>query len=384
MASDVWALGATLYELFADDAPFGDHGGVIQKSGAEIPEIKADYSFELKQIVERCLLLDTWERPTAKMLVAWTEQHWRGEKIQFGEKPTKPKSQPEPINQPEQVNQPEQAKLHSGKKWRNVTITAAICAVLGIAAIGTILVLQAEKAKTQTEADRQARENAEAMNIEMIYVQGGTFTMGCTGEQGNDCNKDEKPAHQVTLSSFSIGKYEVTQAQWKSVMGSNPFYFKGDNLPVENVSWNDVQAFIRKLNTQAGNRYRLPTEAEWEYAARGGNQSKGYKYSGSNTLGNVAWYYDNSAYKTHPVGQKSPNELGIYDMSGNVREWCSDRYDVYSTSAQNDPVGTSGSYRVIRGGSWGSNVDCRVAYRGCNSTDKCYYGLGFRLACNSE
>jgi formylglycine-generating enzyme required for sulfatase activity len=241
-------------------------------------------------------------------------------------------------------------------------------------------------AREKAEADRIAKEKAEAVNIEMVYVQGGTFTMGCTSEQGSDCISDEKPAHQVTLNSFYVGRYEVTQAQWRAVMGSNPSRFKGDNLPVEQVSWNDVQDFIRKLNAQTGKRYQLPTEAEWEYAARGGNKSRGYKYSGSNTLGGVAWYSDNSNGVTHPVGQKSPNELGIYDMSGNVWEWCSDWDGAYSASAQSNPVGdSSGSYRVNRGGGWYYDaVDCRVVFRGHNSPGLRGVALGFRLVCSSN
>jgi formylglycine-generating enzyme required for sulfatase activity len=248
-----------------------------------------------------------------------------------------------------------------------------------------------EIVREKTDADRRAKEKADAMNIEMVYVQGGTFMMGCIGEQGSDCWDGEKPAHQVTLSSFYIGQYEVTQAQWKAVMGSNPSNFKGDNLPVEMVSWNDAQEFIRKLNAQTGKRYRLPTEAEWEYAARGGSKSRGYKYSGSNTLGNVAWYNDNSGRDTHPVGKKLPNELGIYDMSGNVSERCSDWYGAYPASAQNNPTGaSSGDYRVERGGNFASDGDCdRVAYRGFyyfsnhKLPDASPY-VGFRLACSSE
>ena len=160
--------------------------------------------------------------------------------------------------------------------------------------------------------------------IEMVFVKGGTFMMGATPEQGSDAGDGEKPVHSVTVSDFYIGKYEVTQAQWKAVMGKNPSHYKGENRPVERVSWYDIQKFIEKLNAKTGKRYRLPTEAEWEYAARGGNQSKGYKYSGSNDIGSVAWYTNNSGDRTHPVGQKQPNELGLYDMTGNVWEWCSD------------------------------------------------------------
>lgn len=206
--------------------------------------------------------------------------------------------------------------------------------------------------------------------IEMVYVSGGTFMMGA---DDNDAYSDEKPVHSVTLSSFQIGKYEVTQRLWKAVMGTNPSGFKGDNLPVENVSWEDAQEFIRKLNAITGKNYRLPTEAEWEFAARGGNSSYGYKYSGSNNIDNVAWYYGNSGSKTHPVGTKSPNELGIYDMAGNVWEWCQDRYGIYNSGSQTNPHGpSSGSYRLIRGGSWLNDAwYCRVASRN-------YYPPGYR------
>ena len=222
------------------------------------------------------------------------------------------------------------------------------------------------------------------MEIEMVWVSGGTFSMGATTEQSGDAYSDEIPAHRVTLGGYYIGKYEVTQKLWKAVMGSNPSRFKGDNLPVENVSWNDVQEFIRKLNQLTGKSYRLPTEAEWEYAARGGGSSLVYKYSGSNNIGSVAWYRGNSGYGTHPVGSKSPNELGIYDMSGNVWEWCQDWYSstYYSNSPSKNPHGpTRGSDRVCRGGSWGLNsVYCRVSCRVEYSPDLRQNNLGFRLA----
>ena len=220
------------------------------------------------------------------------------------------------------------------------------------------------------------------VRFEMVRVEGGTFTMGATAEQGSDANEDEKPAHQVTLSSYMIGKTEVTQELWEAVMGSNPSDFKGSNLPVEEVSWEDCQTFIRKLNALTGKNFRLPTEAEWEFAARGGNNSRGYKYSGSNTLSNVAWYDDNSSDKTHPVATKAPNELGIYDMSGNVWEWCSDWYGSYSSSSQYNPTGSNtGSHRVARGGCGDYYArDCRVSIR--DFIDPAYLDnyLGLRLA----
>lgn len=215
----------------------------------------------------------------------------------------------------------------------------------------------------------------------MIYVEGGTFTMGCTSEQGGECDSDENPSHQVSLGDFWIGETEVTQALWKAVMGSNPSYFKGDNLPVERVSWNDCQEFIRKLNQLTGKTFRLPTEAEWEYAARGGNKSRHYKYAGSNNVGDVAWYTDNSSSATHPVKGKQANELGLYDMSGNVWEWCEDWKGSYSSSAQSDPKGpSSGSDRVLRGGSWFNDAgSCRVSNRNGIYPGIRHNGSGFRL-----
>ena len=219
------------------------------------------------------------------------------------------------------------------------------------------------------------------VNIEMVKVEGGTFDMGATKEQEEPWDS-EKPVHKVTLSSFSIGKTEVTQELWHAVMGNNPSNNIGSNLPVEMVSWNDCQEFIRKLNAMTGYNFRLPTEAEWEFAARGGNKSLRSQYSGSNYVSSVAWYYDNSRYKSHPVATKAPNELGIYDMSGNVWEWCEDWYGSYSSNAITNPHGaSSGSYHVVRGGSWGDIAEgCRVAARSYFTPDfrDCY--LGLRLA----
>ena len=237
------------------------------------------------------------------------------------------------------------------------------------------------------------------VTFNMVKVQGGTFTMGATPEQGSDAYDAEKPAHEVTLSSFYIGETEVTQALWVAVMGSNPSWFspkKGyaENLqrPVELVSWNDCQEFITKLNQMTGKTFRLPTEAEWEYAARGGNQSHGYKFAGSNTIGDVAWYYNNSEglgssspdYGTHTVATKAPNELGLYDMTGNVWEWCQDWFDrsYYSYSPTVNPTGpASGSKRVTRGGSWHHyDGNCRVSCRNAGTMDGTWYDQGFRLA----
>ena len=228
------------------------------------------------------------------------------------------------------------------------------------------------------------------VSFKMVYVEGGTFTMGATSEQGGDADGDEKPAHRVTLLPYLIGETPVTQALWQAVMGTNPSAFKGDEQrPVEKVSWDDCQEFIQKLNRLTGVNFRLPTEAQWEYAARGGNKSRGYKYAGSDNIGEVAWYDKNSYdkgqshpdYGIHPVATKRPNELGLYDMSGNVLEWCHDWYDDYSADAQTEPVGpVTGSVRVGRGGGWnGSAEDCRVSYRYYSTPGNRYSILGFRL-----
>ena len=234
----------------------------------------------------------------------------------------------------------------------------------------------------------------------MVQVEGGRFQMGGTPEQGSDANDWEKPVHEVTLSDYYMGKYEVRQSEWEVVMGSNPSRFKGEDLPVEGVSWSDCHEFIERLNALTGLSFKLPTEAQWEYAARGGRLSKGYKYSGSNNLGEVGWYWKNSGdrvltgkwdsnevdrdhCRTHQVGEKQPNELSLYDMSGNVWEWCEDWYEYYSVTSQRDPLGAaSGFYRVIRGGSWSDAVRfCRVSSRSSNVPVHCSFNLGFRLVC---
>ena len=222
------------------------------------------------------------------------------------------------------------------------------------------------------------------VSFKMVAVEGGTFTMGATAEQGSDVDSDELPTHQVTLSSFSIGQTEVTQELWVAVMGSSPWQFSGNTQrPVESVSWDNCQTFITKLNQMTGKSFRLPTEAEWEYAARGGNRSQGYKFAGSNIIDDVAWYKSNSNSTTHPVATKAPNELGLYDMSGNVNEWCQDWFGSYNSTTQTNPTGpTSGSSRVNRGGCYDYNArDCRMSSRFHNPqwlTDN--YSLGLRLA----
>ncbi len=239
---------------------------------------------------------------------------------------------------------------------------------------------EAEAEAARLVEEKRKKEEAErrkAFAPKMILVQGGTFEMG----SGGGWFSNSRPIHQVTLNSFMIGKYPITQAQWKAVMGNNPSHFKGDDLPVETVSYDDIQEFLCKLNQLTGKTYSLPTEAQWEFAARGGNKSKGYEYSGSNHLNEVGWFNENSGSQTRSVGTKAANELGIHDMSGNVWEWCADWYDSYSSAAVTNPTGAAmGARRVLRGGSWSGDFGyCRVAYRFCNVPSNRILDYGFRV-----
>ncbi len=222
---------------------------------------------------------------------------------------------------------------------------------------------------------------AAGVNFTMITVPGGTFTMGATTEQGTDATDAEKPAHQVTLTTFSISQTEVTQALWTAVMGSNPSEVVGDDMPVSQLSWSMARLFIQKLNQLTGQKFRFATEAEWEFAARGGNWSKGYKYSGGNDLDNVGWHNMNrGSHFFHQVATAYPNELGLYDMSGNLIELCMDWDGSYQSAVQTDPTGTaSGQKHILRGGSWASDaVNCRVSARD-SVLDNPYQDVGLRL-----
>jgi len=232
-------------------------------------------------------------------------------------------------------------------------------------------------------------ESKDGLDIDMVFVKCGAKKIGCTNDP---CDLNERYAHTVNLSSYYIGRYPVTQRQWKAVMGTNPSNFVGDGQPVETVSWNDAQDFISALNAKTGGKYRLPTNAEWEYAARGGAEGGDYLYPGSNTVDDVAWHSGNSGGTTHPVGGKLPNELGLYDMGGNVFEWVNDRYQ--NRYPQESPVGApfvnpqgpdTGSTRVIRGGSWAQGETfCRVSARTDEPPASPRNLIGFRLALTAE
>jgi len=218
----------------------------------------------------------------------------------------------------------------------------------------------------------------------MVSVEGGTFKMGATPEQKTGVGEDEKPVHDVTLKNFSIGRYEVTQAEWQAVMGENPSVPKNPDAPVCNVSWDDCQQFLTKLNEMTGRKFRLPTEAEWEYAARGGKLSKGTQYAGEgDNYKRVAWCIDNMKEEAaQPVGKKEPNELGLYDMSGNIMEWCQDYYGPYTDKPQTDPKGPEkGTVRVARGGAWNFGAEMqRTSFRYNEEPAKRTGNVGFRIA----
>ena len=459
-ASDIWSLGATLFELLTGSVPFVQLGGILQMNGALLPAIEGPWSERLKEVVRACLSKDPWDRPTAHVLREYVESFWRGENPEL--KKTGEGQYPRPQEVPA-------VPQRSHWKWIGFVCILLICG-FGIGYYfsrpvesvnnlaeqsgpqdtskqqGTELRVEGKEGKPSNlnlvnpeetgpdeqrpTGDRIRNENEERPQREeesvyepaerevlkptkgqvakngllinwsssvtpkqkevlsllvgnMVQVDGGRFRMGGTPEQGSDVYSDEKPVHEVTLSDYYIGKYEVRQSEWEAVMGSNPSRFKGEDLPVEQVSWSDCHEFIGRLNALTGLSFKLPTEAQWEYAARGGRLSKSYKYSGSNNLGEVGWYGSNSGNCTHRVGEKQPNELGLYDMSGNVWEWCEDWYGGYSVTSQRDPSGaTSGSRRVNRGGCW-INVarSCRVSYRNYIMPDDRGDYLGFRLVC---
>ena len=319
-ASDIWALGATIYEIICEDTPFGDNGGLTQKAGSEIPKVYGEYSDKLKKTVRLCLSLNPWDRPTSEQLVELAEMELR--------------------------------KAPAVKPFNPLSLEFDVVSF---------------------------KETVNGVSFEMVAIEGGSFMMG--SDRGE---KDEKPVHRVTVSDFYIGKTVVTQALWKAVKGNNPSTFKGDNLPVENVSWDDAQEFIKKLNLLTGKKYRLPPEAEWEYTAGGGSTNR-TKWAGTDEeslVVNYAWYDSNSGDQTHEVASKLPNSLGLYDMSGNVWEWCNDWYGSYSSNDQVNPTGAStGSDRVIRGGGWnGKSPYCRITYRGNGRSGNSDNIVGFRLS----
>ena len=417
--TDLYSLGATLYNLLTTHQP--PSPSEIVEDAYDALCLPPSVSKQMGDLILWLMKPNRRERPQS---VADVKQF-------LGGKPVQP-SQPRPAQSPSpspQVHKSEtddgetvmkggkniqekhkqapdtkKAKVSSKKRmgyW--LAKLAAVCGVIGAVLIGVKECGGAQQTTADTGGSQQTTKATVTksgdnliltvgdVTYTLVYVDGGTFTMGATREQGSDAYDSEKPSHSVTLSSYHIGETEVTQALWQAVMGSLPsdissssYDLKGSQRPVCSVSWEDCQGFISRLNSLTGQQFRLPTEAQWEYAARGGSKRRGYKYSGSNDVGNVAWCTDNTNGKgSHNVKTKSPNELGLYDMSGNVSEWCQDWFGSYSSGSQTNPTGASIGYpRVVRGGSWISRASsCRVSDRdSIGAPSHRDYNLGLRLA----
>ena len=427
---DIYALGATLYNLFTGEkapSPFvifqkglpsiSQASPLMQKVIKEamafdvnhriknVAEFRAKLSEDCEETVP--VIQEDTENPTIEVeqpieiAISETAKLQPLELApQVEEVPISVKQTPKTTRQnvsPKEVVQGPKPK----KRWDKWMLLFPIIIVAVMTTIGVIISKNNNEGEN-TEIFTEIKYENNTITIpgtdisyKMVFVEGGAFQMG---SNDSEAEADEKPVHSVTLSDYYIGETEVTQGLWEAVMGTNIDQQRkkspnsdiglvglGSDYAMYYVSWNDCQEFIEKLNQLTGKSFRLPTEAEWEYAARGGNKSRGYKYSGSNSIGDVAWYVDNSTSMTHPVGTKLPNELGIYDMSGNVYEWCGDKwsYSYYSSSPSLNPTGpiTKDRRYVYRGGCRIHEARrCHVATRNCDSPGSRYTTIGFRLA----
>ncbi|MBO7476826.1 MAG: SUMF1/EgtB/PvdO family nonheme iron enzyme [Salinivirgaceae bacterium] len=446
MASDVWALGVTIYEIATGELPFLGQGGVMLKAGAELPDLGDKWSVQLNNLLKMCLSLNTWDRPTANKIHEYATAILNNTKscelVEFNNHP-KSSSYASTVREFDSQSIDTQnpcLKLNTDVDCK-IAIDGDLCGEVLVGQIKKMPLRQGDYILqfislinpadsysvnlSMPNADKvldihlnpvlSGRENEEQRQYaieqkekeirlmiekyiaEMVYVECGTFWMGAhsniiknsffqgepdinTPNYDMDAFADESPVHKVTLDSFHIGKYPVTQGLWSAIMENNPSYHKNDKYPVENVSWNDCDEFIKKLNQKTSKNFRLPTEAEWEYAARGGNKSHGYKFAGSDNIVDVAWLGS-----THPVGEKAPNELNLYDMSGNVWEWCQDWYNEYYSDSQINPVETDvSSYKVLRGGGWNCAAKfCRVSCRCMAQINLKSNNNGLRLVCSN-
>ena len=423
---DIFSLGLTLYELAVGQLPFIPPMATGREMHMQHGKLKLDYSLikdsKLRQIVEKCTQYQKKSRPTAEeVLTILDSKDPEQKKEPEKEKGGKPKKDTVKLTGGEQEPpQPPKPKIDFThiRKWLPYIAIVAVVALVAALLIPQIIkpnieeydevidtpavewidddfidTLQVAEIAEVIEENETPKKEVSSVRMDandivfsldgityrykMIWVSGGTFNMGAQKEDPYSDNYDkeaasgEGPVHSVRVSGFYMGETEVTQALWKVVMGNNPSEWRGDNLPVENVSYNDVSDFIRKLNNMTGQEFRLPSEEEWEYAARGGGKSEGYKYSGSKNIDEVAWYSDNSDGRTHQVRQKHRNELGLYDMSGNVWEWCSGDY--------NNPPWSG--FLVSRGGGWCySAISCSVFSRHPVGSSGHSGGLGFRLS----
>ncbi len=395
-ASDIFSLGVSAYYIVMGILPFAAQGGVMLNNGAEIPDIDTDkYSEELNKTIGACMAKETWNRPTAEELVEYADAQLKGKEIQPAWEYRKGKIPIVPV--PEPMPTPKPKLKYIG--YIGGTLVMVVIAMLLISK------LNGDKSDAQDENDNNIEISSivadwasditkeqklliEDLINNMVEVQGDTFYMGAQNidkskpNYDKEADADESPVHKLVLDDYYICKYEISQDLWQIVMNNNPSQFNNAKNPVEKVSYNDCIEFINKLNALSGLEFALPTEAQWEYAARGGNKSNGYKYSGSDIIDNIAWYGVEKSKNPHQIGSKKANEIGLYDMSGNVWEWCADNYVAYPLEATN---ANSGEYYVIRGGAWNNDAKyCRISIRYFNRPDYSDANLGFRLVLNKN